>query len=155
MATLRIYDCDSGVLAVDLRHLIDLLTPRSRQATWTVSPVKLFYPENNSFEEDFDATGKGGEQLEVLARDGSPVSGTILAQLANDTGQVIWGEFTAALPQQDGWITVQAIDSTFYEVTTMDAAVLNKIKSAYKDVRAAVGPAASIPIPQVQREDQR
>jgi hypothetical protein len=37
MATLRIYDYDNGVLAVDLRHLLDLLAPRSLEATWTVT----------------------------------------------------------------------------------------------------------------------
>jgi hypothetical protein len=149
MATLRIYDCDSAVLALDLRHLIDLLIPHSRQATWTVSPVTIYRSDNDSFEEYFEATGKNGDQLEALARAGSPIRGTMLSELANETRQVIWGEFSAALPQQDSWITIRAIDSTFYEVTTMDAAVLNKIKSAYKDVRVAVSPVTSTPIPQV------
>jgi hypothetical protein len=31
----------SYVLAFDLRDLIDLLAPRSREASWTVSPVRL------------------------------------------------------------------------------------------------------------------
>jgi hypothetical protein len=147
MATLRIYDCDNGVLALDLRHLIDLLAPRSIQAIWTVSPVKLFCSELNSFEEDFDAIGQGGDPLEVLARNRSPVSGTVLAELAKATTQVIWGEFEALLPEQDRvWISIRAIDSTFYELSTSDEAVLNKIKSSYKDVRVASAPVSSTPI---------
>src|SRR5271167_4256306 len=102
MATLRIYDYGcSGALAVDLHSLIDLLVPRSLQATWTVLPVKLYYPTLHSFKEEFMATGQGSAQLEGLARNRSPVSGTVLARLAKATRQVIWGEFAAVLPQQD------------------------------------------------------
>jgi len=132
MATLRIYDCDGRVLAVDLRHLIDLLAPRSLQATWTASSVEG---------EELWATGQGGVQLEGLARNRSPVSGAVLAELAKSTVQVIWGEFTAVLPPQSVvWVTIRAIDSTFYEVTTTDEVVLKKVRSTYKDVRVATGP---------------
>jgi hypothetical protein len=152
MTTLRIYDCNNGVLAVDLRHLFDLLVPCSLQATWIVSPVKLFSPTLNSFLEDFETTGRGEDQLEALARNGLPVNGTVLAELSKATRQVIWGEFTAFLtPQESAWVTIRAIDSTFYELSTTDPVVLDKIKLACKDVRIALGPATSIPIPQVQR----
>src|SRR5260370_16270503 len=53
MATLRIYDYDNGMLALDLRHLLDLFVPCSLQATWTVSPLKLFCPPLNSFLDNF------------------------------------------------------------------------------------------------------
>ena len=152
MATLRIYDCDDGVLAGDLRRLLDVLGPCSLQATWTVSAVKLSFSGPESVLEEFDATGQGGHQLEALAGNGLPVSGTVLAELAKATVQVIWGEFAAVLPRQESlWVTLRAIDSSFYEVSTTDAVVLDKIKSAYKDVRVAVGPATSIPIPQNSR----
>jgi hypothetical protein len=155
MATLRLYDFDNGVLAVDLRHLLDLLAPRSLEATWTISPVRLFYPNLARFEEDFEATGPGGDKLELLMRARSRVSGIILAEEAHATRQVIWAEFTAILPEQEGiWVTIRAIDSTFYEVTTDDDGVLNKIKSTYKDVRVAAGPAGLAPIPQLPRERQ-
>jgi hypothetical protein len=35
---------------------------------------------------------------------------------------------------------IRAIDSTFYEVTTLDQAVLDKISSSYKDVKRADAP---------------
>jgi hypothetical protein len=157
MATIRIYDCrDGGILALDLRDLLDLLGPRSQQAIWTVSKVKLYQPELNDFREEFMATGRGAGQLNVLARNRSSVSGTALTELAKATWQIIWGEFVATLPQQEAvWITIRAIDSSFYEVTTTDEAVLNKVKSAFKDVRVAAAPVTSAPIPQVPREDDR
>ncbi|AMA58626.1 hypothetical protein BCCGELA001_21715 [Bradyrhizobium sp. CCGE-LA001] len=58
--------------------------------------------------------------------------------------------FTATFPEQnDAWVVVRAIDSTFYEVTSSDEAVLNAIRSTYKDVRVAPGPATSMPIPRI------
>jgi hypothetical protein len=155
MATLRIYDSNGPALAIDLRHLIDLLVSHSLQATWTVSPVTFHYPSHDLIEKEFMATGQGSDQLEELARNGSTASGAVLAELAYATRQVIWGEFAASLPQQDVvWVTIRAIDSAFYEVTTTDEAVLNKVKSTYNDVRVAAGPANSAPIPQIPRNGE-
>ena len=144
MATLRIYDLHQQVLAIDLSHLLDLLAPRSLKAGWIVSTVK----SSESGEDWFEATGDSGEQLEVLAQTGSRLSGTALAALAKDTRQVIWGEFVGSYPKtQDGaWVTIRAIDSTFYEVTTSDKAVLEKIKSAFNDVRPANAPWGRAPL---------
>lgn len=52
MAILRIYDLKENVLALDLKDLLRLLTPRSLQANWTVSTVKSSEP----WHEWFDAT---------------------------------------------------------------------------------------------------
>jgi hypothetical protein len=156
MATVRIYDDTNGVLALDLRDLLGLLGSRSLQAIWTVSPVKLCCPERDAVEEHFMVSESAGDQLDVLARNRSSISGTVLTELANAVWQVIWGEFTAILPGQDAiWVTVRAIDSTFYEVTTTDKSILNKIKSTYKDVRIAPDPATSTPIPQVPRKSDQ
>ena len=79
-----------------------------------------------------------------------------MAELAKATDQVIWGEFVAVLPQQNGiWVTARAIDSTFYEVTTVDATVLDTIKSTYKDVRVATGPVTSAPIAEIPPEGEQ
>jgi hypothetical protein len=98
MTTLRIYDYrDNGVLALDLRDLIDLLAPRSLEATWTVSPVRLNYPELGPLDE-FMMTGAGDpgeDQLERLAASGLSVGGAKLAEAAHQAWQVIWGQFTA------------------------------------------------------------
>jgi hypothetical protein len=158
--TLRIYDLRDGrVLALDLRDLIDLLAPRSLEASWTVSPVNVEYPTLGRSIDQFEMTGpgrSGEDQLELFAASGSSISGLMLAEYAHATSQVIWGQFVATLPEQtDAWVVIRAIDSTFYEVTTSDDMVLAKIRSAYKDVRVASGPVASTPFPQVPREDNR
>ncbi|MGO4563164.1 hypothetical protein [Mesorhizobium sp. 2RAF21] len=135
MATLRIYDLKQHALALDLRHLLDLLAPRALQADWKVSTIKSSEPHHAWFE----ATGDGGEQLEVLAQEDTRLSGPDLAALAKNTRQVIWGEFVGSFPntQDDMWVTIRAIDSTFYEVSSSDETVLKRIKSFFKDVRLA------------------
>ncbi len=113
MATLRIYDLKEHILAPDLKDLLRLLAPQSLKATWTVSTVKSSEPGHDWFE----ATGEGGEELEALAQVDARLSGCDLAALVANTRQVIWGEFVGSAPTQpySMWVTIRAIDSTFYE----------------------------------------
>ena len=76
----------------------------------------------------------------------------MLSKAAHEAYQVIWGEFTATLPKQtDAWVVIRAIDSTFYEVTSSDETALSAVRTAFKDVRVAPGPATTIPIEPVPR----
>jgi hypothetical protein len=138
VTTLRIYDLKNHVLALDLRDLLRLLAPQSLQATWTISTIK----SADGIHEWFDATGEGGEQLERLVENDATLPGYELAALAKKTSQVIWGEFNGSLPSKSKgiWITIRAIDSTFYEITTDDAAAIKKIRSTFKDIRSVDGP---------------
>ena len=93
----------------------------------------------------FEATGEGGERLEGLAQDDGRLSGSDLAAIAENTQQVIWGEFVGSEPTQSErpWVIIRAIDSTFYEIDSDDEAVLSKISSTYKDVRTGEAPITS------------
>jgi diaminopimelate decarboxylase len=72
----------------------------------------------------------------MLAQKDARISGAVLADLAKKAKHVIWGQFTALSPALDQeWVTIRAIDSSFYEVTTPDANVQDKIKSFFRDVR--------------------
>ncbi len=136
MPTLRIHDLERGALTFDLSDLLLLLKPSSMKATWMVSSVKSSDPSQTWFE----AVGDGAEQLEGLADTGVRISGAELAILAANTRQVIWGQFTAFLADRDEWVTVRAIDSTFYEITTSDKTVLNAIEAAFDDAREVEAP---------------
>jgi hypothetical protein len=143
MTTLRIYglfDAKRREIVIDLRHFLRVLAPRSVQATWTVSAVRS--PESGG--EWFEATGDGGKELDALAREDVNLSGTILAALAEATGQVIWGEFVGRFPSETdkSWITIRVVDSSFYEVTTLDDTAVSKIRTAFGDVRIADAPFA-------------
>src|SRR4051812_8918872 len=142
MTTLRIWDLgERQGLALDLRDLVDLFAPRSLEASWTVSPVRVGH--DPSAVDRFEAVPQGADDpLQALATGGAPVSGAVLSQYAHETRQVIWGQFVGTLPGQIGaWITISAIVSTFYEVTTSDEVILAKIRSTYKDVRDPPDPA--------------
>nr|WP_236759987.1 type III PLP-dependent enzyme [Agrobacterium tumefaciens] len=130
--TLRIYDIREGVIAADLYDLLHLLAPASQTATWVVSTVKSL----QSADEWFEVVGESRDDLEMLAQKDARISGAVLADLAKKAKQVIWGQFTALSPALDQeWVTIRAIDSSFYEVTTPDANVQDKIKSFFRDVR--------------------
>ncbi|MGR6431014.1 hypothetical protein ACU5AY_08860 [Rhizobium sp. PAMB 3174] len=141
MKTLRVYDMKDQVLALDLRDLLRLLAPLSLEAHWVVSTVKSSKPGH----EWFEATGEGGERLEGFAQDNGQLSGSDLAALAENTRQVIWGEFVGSLPAQSDrpWVIIRAVDSTFYEIVSDDETVLNRIGSAYRDVRMGEAPITS------------
>jgi hypothetical protein len=145
MATLRIYDSRNHVLTVHLRDLLDLLVPRSLHARWKVSAVTLDYPQLGRSIEEFMVVGT--DRLDAFVAGGSAISGAMLSKAAQKAQQVVWGQFAATLANEDStWVTIRAIDSTFYEVTSSDAAVTEAVRSAYSDVRVAHGPAASCPI---------
>jgi len=141
VAIIRIYDLKNNVLALDLRDLLPLLSPRSLQADWIVSTIKSCTPGR----EWFEATGEGGQHLEALAQDNARLSGSDLAALAEKTRQVIWGECLGSGPTQSDktWVIIRAVDSMFYEIDTDDKAVLSKISSTYYDVRTSDVPTAS------------
>jgi hypothetical protein len=111
------------------------------------------HPDHCRFYDEFMMTGPGQPEqdpLEVLAANGTSVSGFTFSEAAQAAWQVIWGQFVATLPEQnDAWVVIRAIDSTFYEVTSSDEAALNAIRSTYKDVRVAPGPATSAPIERI------
>jgi hypothetical protein len=135
LATFRIYGRKGQILSFDLSDLLRLLAPRSVRATWVISTVKSSDPDR----EWFEATGEGGEQLEILAREKAVIPGLKLSTLAEKTRQIIWGEFVASLSghPEEKWMTIRAIDSMFYEITTSDEVVLRKLKSTLEDVRQA------------------
>src|ERR1700681_4674536 len=105
MTTLRLYDLRSRTLAVHLPDLIDLLAPRSLEASWIVSPVSVEYPTLGRSLDEFMITGParpGEDQLEILAGSGTSVSGVILSKYARETYQVILGAIRGDASRADG-----------------------------------------------------
>jgi hypothetical protein len=130
MAVLTIHDLKGHVLAFDLRDLLRATAPLSLEATWTIEP-----PDASAFE----ATGVGGLRLEELAHSSARISGDELLALADNIVQVMWGDFLGTLPDYPHreWMTIRAVDSSFYVVETADEASITKIKSRFNDVRFA------------------
>src|SRR5215210_3832901 len=79
---------DGGVIAFVLRDVLHALGPEALDWIWIVSGV-------GAEGEKITATGNGAADLQALERSGAEVSGSHLAEIANRTDQVIWGEFRA------------------------------------------------------------
>lgn len=127
MVTLRISDLyDQGGLAFDLRDILRVLAPHSLRATWTLGLS----------EEGFWAIGEGAEALEELAERSGQIGGAELLAIADALSQVVWGDFTGTLPDNplEEWVTIRAIDSSYYEISTSDDAVVAKIMSRFDKV---------------------
>ncbi|MFK3963376.1 hypothetical protein ACI2KT_07290 [Ensifer adhaerens] len=135
MKTLRIYGPPEAALPFDLRDILQRLATRSLRASWRVSAVGAGY-------QWFDATGPGGDVLESWAQSGSMIEGRHLAAAAQDVLQIIWGEFTGFLPgtPNSPWIVIRAIDSTFYEITTDDETVLQRVETGFQGARRSDAP---------------
>jgi len=77
--------------------------------------------------EYFYATGDGGVLLESLAEQGARLTGPELRAVLDETIQVIWGRFTAVTDDPERQLTLDVIDSSFYEVTSNDNAALENL----------------------------
>lgn len=122
MKILRIHDLlpDGGYLAVDLRHVLELLGHRGISSQWSVSGVW--------------ATGEASRDLESLD-DSSPISGAELKRMAENVTQVIDGRFDGRVsPDHPPWIIIVADDSTFYDVHCDDPDVLKAIRERFEQV---------------------
>lgn len=113
---------ESGCLAIDLRHVVDLLGIRGIQSQWLVSGVW--------------ATGEQEpSELKQISNAETSISGQELSRMANGVYQVIDGEFAGFENGSDQpWIVIRAVDSSFYEVLSSDQHVLGMIRDSFSDV---------------------
>lgn len=134
MRVLQIHDCVPHSRAVvDPRTVIPLLGERAVRATWQVAGV-------TRYDEALMIVGnEETERLETLARSSDRISGALLCDLLSQVAQVIWGEFTAHEAGQDTpWVIIRAVDSSWCEVETDDAGVLDRIRETFTDVRTGL-----------------
>jgi len=136
MVTLRVRP-DDFVFSLQ-RHLFDVLAPRAVQADWHISPLN---PPDRKYEW-FEAVGEAADEIEAVAEANTRLTGLALATLAERVHQIIWGQFTGFLPGAPDapWVTIRAIDSSFFDVTTDDEAVLGTIVSTFSEVETIPAP---------------
>jgi hypothetical protein len=113
------------VLAVDLRHILDLLDDRAIRSQWRVSGVWALS----------NAEGWAAEELEKLADGKTFITGEHLNRIAHCLSQVIDGEFSAfANSSESPWLIIRAIDSSFYEVFSTEPDVLDGVRASFQEV---------------------
>jgi len=114
-------------LSFDLRELLDVLGDNGVGATWHCT-VGDFVP------------GKGSKYLPAAYDAATAVPGAILYQIASQTLQIIDGRFTAMREgASEPWVILEAVDSSFWEVTTEDQQVIE----AMSNISGSVAPANS------------
>ena len=131
MPTLQIHDLlPHSRAVVDPCTIIPLLGERAVRAKWQLADVARY-------DEALMIVGdEAAEHLEHLARSSDRIAGTLLCDLLCRVSQVIWGEFTAHEEGRDTpWVIVRAIDSSWCEVETDDAGVLDRVRETFVDVR--------------------
>ena len=124
MRAVKIRDMEPGrkVLAVDLRHVLDAIGKRALESSWQIDGL-WSTPETEA------------NPLERLANQQEPVPGRTLKEAADNVDQVIDGEFMAfEAGQDDPWVVVEAVDSTYYSVRSKESDVLSSIRDRFRDV---------------------
>lgn len=129
---IRIYDLKDNVLAVHLPQLIEIMGPLALESNWKIYPVKA--PDGNEW---FEVFGPESPVLESKLHENQPIKGSVLYEISRKTKQIIWGEFKASISGdfEHPWVTIRAIDSTFYEVETSDQGILSAIMNVYRDIK--------------------
>lgn len=123
MPGIRIRDLAEGTLAFDLADLLKLLGDSVRDSIWKCFvaeciPVDLARPD-----------------LAKAYNTQVPLTGRELLALAEETRQVIDGKFEAFHIGDDRpWITLKAVDSTYWEVFASDYQQFAPFQSRFQNV---------------------
>jgi hypothetical protein len=128
MDKIYIRDANGHHLSFDLKDVLVAIGQPALETYWTAGPVERTG-------EMLDATGANRPLLEALVQSGERVDGHRLLELAQGIHQTIWGEFRGyETPTSPGpWIIVVAFDSTWFEVHTDNAAVLEALRARFKN----------------------
>ena len=82
-----------------------------------------------------ECTGENAERMHEVSEEGQSLSGEQLVEIVAGIFQTFDGEFEA---YRDGketpWLVVNAVDSAWFEVLSVDSAVLESIWSSFHDV---------------------
>ena len=120
-------DPNSGVLSFDLRDVLALLGEDGVRSAWTVRGVECL-------------GGDAAFALHHASEAGEVLAGHRLAELARDVGQIVEGEFSGRLPDEDSdWITIRAVDSSAFDVQTDREDVFRSLKATFKRVDDLAG----------------
>jgi hypothetical protein len=130
MKAVELWDTNAGVFLA-LRQVLAPGAAQFGSSTWEVA--SYVYPNGDEY---FWLGGDGDNALNALADTGRRMSGQEFLAIAERTSQVIWGVFRGYHSGADApWVTLQAVDSTFWRCETKDVQTRQALMGAFKDVR--------------------
>ena len=110
-----------GFLAVNLSDILQAIAPVVLTSQWQISNLECF--------------GEAAEKLYKIAGDREFIPGELLLQLAADITQVIDGQFAGyRLNESQPWLIVTAVDSSAYDVETVDEKILGQLRQQFQEV---------------------
>ncbi len=110
-----------GFLSVNLIDILQAIAPAVLRTQWQIS--------------NLECLGTTAEQLHQIADTQQWISGALLLQLAVGITQVIDGKFQSQrLNENQSWLIITAVDSTAYDVETVDENILAQIRQQFQQV---------------------
>jgi hypothetical protein len=121
MQGLIIKDSEDGFLTFDLKEIFSAIGEPVVTSTWRCRSV--------------ECVGENADRLQELAAEDQSVSGQELVDIVSGVFQTIDGEFEAYREgKKKPWLVVNAVDSSWFEVLTLDPFVLEKVKQSFREV---------------------
>ena len=127
MEPLNIWDEHIG-----LSHVLVTLPDRAQATVWMVED---FIEQDG--EPYFEINSSGDDPLSKAKAAGKRLSHADFIKAAAETRQVIWGTFKAYDDRSgpNAWLSISAVDSTFWEIVTDDLDARRSICTGFGDVR--------------------
>jgi hypothetical protein len=127
MGGIAIHDLENGGLTFDLRDILTALGPPALASEWRVRADAFSYTA------DVDVP-----IFESRRQTSAWIDGVAFAEAAQAVIQVIEGVFEGRRPGDTvPWLTLRAVDSSWWEVYSDDPSPLEALKRTFKDVRPA------------------
>ena len=110
-----------GFLNFDLKDILATIGEPAISSTWICRNI--------------ECVGKHAERLFELSETGESITGSELDRILDGINQTIDGQFEASQAgKANPWLIVEAVDSSYFEVFTDDAFVLDKLRSRFREV---------------------
>ena len=110
-----------GFLAVNLIDILEIIAPAIATTQWRIT--------------NLECLGTTAEKLYEITDNWQLISSKLLLELAAEITQVIDGKFQGyLLNENQPWLIITAVDSSTYDVETVDENILNQIRQQFQQI---------------------
>lgn len=110
-----------GFLAVNLIDILEIIVPAIATTQWQIT--------------NLECVGTTAKKLYQIADNRQLISSELLLELVAEITQIIDGKFEGyLLNQNQPWLIITAVDSSAYDVETVDENILNQIRQQFEQI---------------------